>query len=94
MAKGKQLKIAGTASKDRLPDVEKAAAAYVAARDERMENTKVEVKTQAALVAAMQAHKLQSYKCDDEDLLITLTDTGVKAKVKKIGGADEAPAAE
>ncbi len=41
-AKPKQLKIKGTERKDRNKAIEKAAAAYVEARDERCELSKVE----------------------------------------------------
>lgn len=74
----------GTERKDRIPDIEKAATKYRDARDERMEMTKDEVKTRAALIAAMKAHNLAEYRCDDEDMLVILKTGEDKVKVKKI----------
>ena len=92
---GKQLKIAGTSRDEGTihKDVEKAATKYVAVRDERMELTKEEVKLQAALVAAMDAHNLETYICDDEDLEVIIKGSARKAKVKRRGEDEEEEAA-
>ena len=82
--KPRQVTIPGTAAKS-LKDIDDAAEHYVAIRDERMEFTKQEVQAQAALLAAMNAHGLKDYRDDNADppLVVTLTEPGIKAKVKK-----------
>jgi len=104
MAKGKrktkkQLTIKETQSEKRIDDIEKAAADYKEARDERMALTKDEVKTKAALLASMQAHKLTKYRCEDIDCEVELKVKEMDVKVKKIEldvdeGDEEAAAAE
>ena len=66
------------------PDLDAAAGAYVDARDERMEQTKVEVDTRDGLINVMRAHKLTTYRVEASDgpLLVTLTDEA-KVTVRK-----------
>jgi hypothetical protein len=80
---GKQGKLPGTERKDRNPAIEKAASAYVDARDERMDLTEREVELQDALVIAMKTAKLTTYRCDDVDLVVEMS-TLEKAKVRRV----------
>lgn len=82
--KAKQQRIPGTERPDVHQDIEKAAAAYVEARDERMMLTKREVETQAKLLTAMKAHGLSKYRCDSEDLEVEVVPEAEKAKVRKV----------
>lgn len=89
--KAKQTRLPGTARTDVHPDIEEAAQKYVEVRDERMELTKREVKAQAALLAAMKAHKLTKYRVDAEDLDVEIVAKDEKVKVKRVelGGGDD-----
>ena len=87
--KAKQAKLPGTERKDRVPEIEKAATAYVDARDERMSLTEHEVELQGRLVQAMKTAKLATYRCDDVDLIVEMS-TLEKAKVRKVKDQAEA----
>lgn len=78
-----QGRIPGTESKRRNDEIEKKAKKYVEARDERMELTEREVKTRADLIEAMKKHKLESYRCEDQNFLVNMT-TEEKIKVTKV----------
>ena len=69
-----------------IPEIETAAEAYVEARDERMARTDDEVSARDALIEVMNRHKLKVYKDETSDppLVITLEDTTVTVKVKKV----------
>jgi len=91
----KQLKIKGTERKDRNKAIEKAASAYVEARDARMELSKVEHEKKETLLKAVKDAKLPKnddgeirYRCDDEALEVILTFTDEKVKVKRIDEDD------
>jgi len=58
---------------EEFADIEEAARAYLDARDRRMEMTKAEVDTKAALLAVMKEHQLPSHEFDD--YLVTLDQT-------------------
>ncbi len=79
---GKQATIPGTNHKA-IAEIDRAAEAYVDIRDKRMKLTTKEVEAQATLVAAMQKHNLQVYRCNatDDPLDVTLI-SATKAKVK------------
>jgi hypothetical protein len=62
--------------------VEAAASKYVEARDERMELSEREAETQTELVAAMDRAHLTTYRCDDSDLIVEVSELR-KAKVRK-----------
>jgi hypothetical protein len=94
MAKGKkkrgsskQTRIPGTERKDVNKEIEKLAAKYVEIRDERMNLTEHEVVAKAALVAAMDANKLTTYRCDDNDLAVEVIDVH-NVKVRKVPQVD------
>lgn len=78
-------------------EVDVAAEVYVKTRDKRVKLTEHEVADKAALIAAMQKHKLTVYKDEERGLVITLTPgkTGVKVQELKDDEAadDEAEAA-
>lgn len=87
--KPKQTKIPGTERKDVHEDIEEAAAEYVEIRDERMQYTKKEVAAQAKLLAAMKLHKLDTYRCDREDLEVKIVSKDEKARVKRVDAGGE-----
>lgn len=79
---GKQATIPGTTPKA-IAEIDRAAEAYVEIRDKRMKLTAKEVEAQATLVAAMQKHKLDAYRCTSTDDPLDVTMIVVaKAKVK------------
>lgn len=79
---GNQTQIPGTTQKA-IPEIDAAAEAYVDVRNKRMKLTVKEVEAQATLVAAMQKHKLEAYRCTstDEPLDVTMVSL-LKAKVR------------
>lgn len=88
---GKQITIPGTVQKA-IAEIDKAAEAYVDIRDKRMKLTVKEVEAQATLVAAMQKHKLEAYRClsTDEPLDVTMVNvTKAKVRTKKDEDAAE-----
>jgi hypothetical protein len=64
--------------------IDKAAAAYIEIRDERMALTEKEVDARAVLAAKMHEHGLTSYRYDD--YLVQLETGDEKVKVKKVDG--------
>lgn len=66
-------------------DVAKSADAYVAARDERMEGTRIEVAAKEELIKLMQQHKLKIYRDPDSDVVVELklTPESIDVKVKQ-----------
>ena len=81
----KQMQIVGTERKS-IPEIEEAAIAYRAARDERMSLQEDETKLQAALVEVMAKHEVTDYKyTDDEgdDQRVFVVDSK-KVKVRKV----------
>lgn len=87
--KAKQVQIPGTERTDVHKDIERAASKYVEARDARMSMTKVEVETQAKLLAVMKEHKLTTYRCDSEDLEVEVVPESEKAKVRRVAPPGE-----
>lgn len=83
-----QARLPGTEGKARIAALEKAAAAYVEARDERMELTEKEVEKQQALVAAMDKAGLEMYRCEDMKFVVEISKT-TKAKVRKVSDPAE-----
>lgn len=81
--KAKQLRVPGTEHPDRNPAIEAAAEAYVEVRNERMGLTEREVQAQGKLLLEMEKAGLSTYRCDDQDYIVELSDTK-KAKVRKI----------
>lgn len=73
--------------KESIKEIDDAAEAYEDVRDRRMALTKEEVERQRALVEAMRRHKRRVYRDDTASppLLVTLTETEVKVKVKRVG---------
>lgn len=61
-------------------DVEEAADAFVNIRDRRMSLTEKESEAQATLLAAMKAHKLSSYRYDENFVVV---DSMEKVRVKR-----------
>ena len=87
---GKQATIPGTNQKA-IPEIDRAAEAYVEIRDKRMKLTTKEVEAQATLVAAMQKHTLTAYRCTSTDDPLDVTMVTVnKAKVRAPKDEDEA----
>lgn len=82
-ARPKQERIPGTEGPRRNAALEKAAAAYVDARDERMELTEKEVEKQDALVTAMEKAGLETYRCEDTNFVVEISKS-TKAKVRKV----------
>lgn len=77
----RQGRIPGT-EQPRIPEIEKAAVAYVEARDAQKEAAESAKVTHEVLVAAMRTHDVTTYRDDDAvpPLIITLESTD-KAKV-------------
>lgn len=67
----------------RNDEIEKAAKKYVDVRDERMELTEREVKLRGDLIEKMKKHKLESYRCEDQNFVVNLS-TEEKVKVTKV----------
>lgn len=78
------------------PAIEKAAGAYVAARDARMALTKDEVATRAALIEAMKSAGVLSYRTTDglECSLTTTTTEKIKVRAPKSDEDDPGDEAE
>lgn len=81
MSRAEQTQIPGTERKT-IPAVESAAKAYRAARDERMDKTKVEVAKRDILVGVMKENKIELYKFDGPDGEEISVELDVKEKVK------------
>lgn len=75
----KQLEIPGTEPVT-IPEIEEAADTYVALRDKRMALTQKEIDARAVLIAAMDEHKLTSYRYDDN---VVTVEPSEKVHVKK-----------
>jgi len=82
--KPKQVAIPGTERKVH-PDVEKAAEAYVEARDERMQLTERESETQGDLMAAIKKHGLQRHvvDIDGEQQIVEIVAVDEKVRVRR-----------
>lgn len=72
----------------RHPDISKAAAAYVKARDERMKCLEREIELHGALLALMQEHELSEYVDDDQELRVTVLHRDDRVRVRKIDTED------
>lgn len=86
----KQTTVPGT-ERTHHKDITKAAEAYVAVRDERMEMTEREVEKRAALTTVMLKHELEEYVDEDAEIRVTVSQKEPKAKVSKYkpeGGTD------
>ncbi len=66
----------------KIKSVEAAAKAYVTARDERMDKTKLEVEAKAVLENEMEKHNLETYRFDDGDVTREVVIEQGKEKVK------------
>ena len=64
-----------------IKEIEDAAEHYVTIRDKRMALTEKECEAQAELLAAMKAHKLDSYRYDERIVSVVKKD---KARVKSV----------
>lgn len=86
----KQLEIAGT-ERQREPEIDSAAEAYVEQRDKRMKLTEKEVTAKEALIAVMKKHKLEVYRDDSVSppLVVTLVPGKDKVKVTEADAANE-----
>ena len=78
--KPKQASLAGMENR-KIPDLHKAAEAYVAARDRRMELTKAEVATKARVIEKMKEHKKETYLCDGMEITLVHEVENVKVKI-------------
>jgi hypothetical protein len=91
-ARGRPKKIKQTVLKEMEPTrnsaIDKAAEAYVEARDERMELTKQETATKAVLMAAMKEAGESIYETED-GLVVEITHKDVEDVKVKRRGADE-----
>jgi len=67
-----------------IPELDKAAEAYVAVRDERMELTKEEVTKRDTVQRLMIEHGLTSYRFDSK--VVSIVPGVDKVKVKAVGG--------
>ncbi len=84
MAKrSKQTRLPGTERKDVNAAIEKRASEYVDARNERMELTERECEAQAALLVVMEKAGLTTYRCDESDLVVEVSELK-KAKVRTV----------
>lgn len=87
---GRQTRLPGTESPDRIPEVEALAARYVDVRDERMKLTKKEVTARDLLLEEMIKRGLTKYACDLDDLdVIILPARGPKLKVQRRDEPDD-----
>lgn len=86
---GRQKEIPGT-ERPKVQEVEDAAEVYVKSRDKRIKASKAESTDKAALIAAMQKHKLGVYKIADEGLVVTISPGKVDVKVTESKDRDEA----
>jgi len=66
-----------------LADLEDAARNYAAVRDSRMALTKQEVDLKDSLLVLMHKHKKQTYKCDDVEIKVVVTEEKVKVRILK-----------
>ena len=66
-----------------IQEIENAAESYAAARDERMELTKVEVERKSAIMATMKRHGKRHYKRDGIESDIVTESESVKVKIHK-----------
>ena len=75
-----------------IPELDRAATAYVETRNARMKLTEQEVSERDALIATMRKHRQTVYRVEDggDPLLVTLTES---AKVQVRRPTDERPAA-
>lgn len=81
----RQLQIAGT-EPETIAEIDEAAGAWLEVHEARKRLGEEEEEKQAALVAAMQNHKLTTYTVrGDQEMTVTL-DEKVKAKVKRAKG--------
>lgn len=89
---GRQKEIPGT-ERPKIQEVEDAAEVYVKSRDKRIRASKAESTDKAALIAAMQKHKLNVYAIADEGLVVTVTNGKPEVKVTESKEAehDEEP---
>ena len=71
----------------RIKQVHLAGLAYIEARDSRMAATSIEVDSKAALIAAMQKHKVEAYL--DDELSVDLTTPDVKVKARLLTDEEE-----
>lgn len=78
----RQQRLPGTAGPV-YEEIDSLAEEYIALRDERMVLLDREVEAQAALVAAMERHRLDKYRSDNHDLLVEVT-ASKHAKVKRV----------
>lgn len=85
----RQKEIPGT-ERPKVQEVEDAAEVYVKSRDKRIKASKAESTDKAALIAAMQKHKLSVYKIADEGLVVTVTPGKVDVKVTESKDRDDA----
>lgn len=85
---GRQKEIPGT-ERPKIQEVEDAAEVYVKSRDKRIKASKAESTDKAALIAAMQKHKLNVYAIADEGLVVTVTNGKPEVKVTESKEADE-----
>jgi hypothetical protein len=87
----RQTQIPGTERPD-FPEIEKAAAAYCAVRDERCELSRREKQKKVELLAVMKAHKQDRYKFYDEKretyLLARIDEGDPQVSVVDTGEAD------
>lgn len=76
-----------------IPELDRAAEAYLETRNARMKLTEQEVQEREALVATMRKHKQSVYRVEDggDPLIVTLTET---AKVQVRRAKDEGGGAE
>lgn len=85
----KQQKLPGTERKDRNKKIEAAAEAFRDANDHWAELARERKQTRDALVAVLCAEGVNEYRCDDLDMLVTLTPTDVKLKVQRLSDLTE-----
>lgn len=81
--RAKQTRLPGTERKDVNASIEKNAAEYVEARNERMELTECECEAQAALLLVMEKAGLTIYRCDESDMVVEVSELK-KAKVRTV----------
>ena len=82
MARKKQLHIVGTEPK-RIAELDELGETLVETRETRMKLTSKEVTDAAALVTAMQKHKVDVYKLENGKTLTLDSKTKVKVKTEK-----------
>lgn len=85
MARGRQKDLPGIERKT-IEEVDVAAEAYEAARDERMACSESETVAKQALIAVMQKHKLKVYRDENADppLVVTIEKPDPTVKVKRM----------